>query len=41
MAEVTGLPGYVPGKKEIPLPLETMLGDDWAASLRENNVKKE
>ncbi len=40
MAEVTGLPGYVPGRTDIPLPLETMVGEPWAESLRENNVKK-
>ncbi len=34
MAEVAGLPDYVPGRTEIPLPLETMLGEGYAASLR-------
>ena len=40
MAEVAELPEYVPGRTEIPLPLETMLGESYAADLRRNNVEK-
>ncbi len=40
MAEVAELPDYVPGRTEIPLLLEIMLGEVYAADLRGNNVKK-
>lgn len=40
MAEVVELPDYQPGRTEIPLPLETMLGEKYGADLRETFAKK-
>ena len=40
MAEVAELPGYAPGRAEIPIPLEIMLSESIATGLRRNNVKK-
>ena len=40
MAEVAELPDYLPGQREIPLPLETMVGEAYASDLRQQYVKK-
>ena len=40
MAEFTELPDYVLGRTEIPLPLEVMVGETFAADLRRQYVKK-
>ena len=40
MAEVAELPDYVSGREEIPLSLETMVGDTYASDLRQQCVKK-
>ena len=40
MAEVAELPDYLPGRTEIPLPLETLVGEAYASDLRQQCLKK-
>jgi hypothetical protein len=40
VAEVAELPDYLPGRREIPLSLETMVGESYASGLRQHCVKK-